>query len=96
MCKDESYFSKTFDEVYENQISPELEKFQELSPSEHTIIRLIAKDYTTKDIAESLFISVRTVQKHRTNIITKLGLKTSVDAIFSWTTEYRELLFIEE
>ena len=96
LCNGESYFSKTFDEVYENQISPELEKFHKLSPSEHTIIRLIAKNHTTKDIADSLFISIRTVQKHRTNIITKLELKTSVDAILNWTTEYKELLFIEE
>lgn len=96
LCNGETYFSKTFDAVYENQISPALEKFHKLSPSEHAIIRLIAKKYTTKDIAESLFISVRTVQKHRTNIITKLELKTSVDAIFNWTTAYKELLFLEE
>lgn len=67
-----TYFSTVFNEVYDNQITPEIEKLNSLSPSELRIIQLIAQNKNTKEIAECLFISIRTVQKHRTNIILKL------------------------
>lgn len=86
----ETYFSSVFNAVYENQISPELEKLQSLSPSEIKILQLISQDKNTKDIAESLFISVRTVQKHRTNIIAKLNTNNLLD----WTKVHKELVFL--
>lgn len=43
-----------------------------LSAREQQIIRLIAGGYTSKDIAEQLVISVKTVEKHRANIMTKM------------------------
>ncbi|WP_055444621.1 response regulator transcription factor [Lacinutrix himadriensis] len=87
----DTYFSSEFNAVYENQISPELEKLQTLSPSEIKILQLISQDKSTKDIAESLFISVRTVQKHRTNIIAKLNTNNLLD----WTKVNKELVFLE-
>ena len=60
-----TYFSTVFNEVYDNQITPEIEKL-------NSLIQLIAQNKNTKEIAECLFISIRTVQKHRTNIILKL------------------------
>jgi len=47
----------------------------DLTPSEKKILKLIAQNKTSKEIAEELFVSVRTVQNHRTNIAQKLGLK---------------------
>ena len=85
----ETYFSSVFNAVYENQISPEIEKIQSLSPSEVKILQLIAQDKSTKDIAESLFISVRTVQKHRTNIISKLNTNN----LLEWVKVHKELVF---
>lgn len=52
-----------------------------LSGRELDIIRLIAKEATTPEIAESLFISEKTVETHRRNIINKLGVKNSVGVI---------------
>ncbi|HMY74414.1 MAG TPA: response regulator transcription factor, partial [Blastocatellia bacterium] len=46
-----------------------------LTPTERVVIKLIAECRTTKQIAEQLFISPRTVEKHRTNICQKLGLQ---------------------
>lgn len=46
-----------------------------LTPTERIIIKLIAECRTTKQIAEQLFISPRTVEKHRSNICQKLGLQ---------------------
>jgi DNA-binding NarL/FixJ family response regulator len=45
-----------------------------LTPAEKTIIRLIAEQKTTKTIARELFVSPKTVEKHRSNICTKLHL----------------------
>jgi DNA-binding NarL/FixJ family response regulator len=47
---------------------------QTLTPSERRILTLIAQSKTSKDIAEALNISYRTVETHRTNIATKLNL----------------------
>lgn len=49
----------------------------DLTPAERRILRLIAQSKTNKEIAAELFISVRTVEHHRSNICAKLGLKTS-------------------
>jgi len=46
-----------------------------LTPMERRIVKLIAEDKTSKDIAGQLFISYRTVETHRTNICRKLELK---------------------
>jgi DNA-binding NarL/FixJ family response regulator len=50
---------------------------QKLTPSERQILRLIADDRTSKEIAEELGISVRTVDTHRQNISLKLDLHGS-------------------
>lgn len=42
-----------------------------LTPREEEIVKLIVKEYSTKQIAEILFISERTVETHRKNILKK-------------------------
>ena len=49
-----------------------------LTDREIEIIRMIEKDMTTKDIAEKLFISERTVETHRKNILHKTNTQTVV------------------
>jgi DNA-binding NarL/FixJ family response regulator len=51
--------------------------FDELSPSELRILRLISDYKTSREIANELFISPRTVETHRTHICQKLGLHGS-------------------
>ncbi len=46
-----------------------------LTPRENEVLRLVAKGYTYREIAERLFISVKTVQNHVQNILTKLQLR---------------------
>jgi len=46
-----------------------------LTPTEQTILKKIAEQKTTKTIAEELFVSPKTVEKHRSNICTKLNLR---------------------
>jgi DNA-binding NarL/FixJ family response regulator len=46
-----------------------------LTPRQNEILRLVAKGYTYREIAEKLFISVKTVQNHVQDILTKLQLR---------------------
>jgi DNA-binding NarL/FixJ family response regulator len=46
-----------------------------LTPRENEILRLVAKGYTYREIAEQLYISQKTVQNHVQNILTKLQLR---------------------
>jgi DNA-binding NarL/FixJ family response regulator len=50
-----------------------------LSPRESEILKLIAEGYTGKQIADELVISQKTVDRHRSNILEKLGLRDRVD-----------------
>jgi len=63
-----------------------------LTPSEKKILKLIANDKTNKEIASLLFISYRTVEKHRSNIITKLDLEPKTNSLLSWAKENRDKL----
>jgi DNA-binding NarL/FixJ family response regulator len=51
------------------------EKLALLSDREIEILKTIAEGYSSKEIAQQLFISHRTVETHRTNIMKKLELK---------------------
>lgn len=48
-----------------------------LTPTEQRVLRLIAEDRTSKEIAQLLGCAVRTVETHRQNMSTKLGLSGS-------------------
>jgi two-component system nitrate/nitrite response regulator NarL len=52
-----------------------------LTDREREIVKLIAKEYSNKDIAEELFISERTVETHRKNIFKKTGTNNLVGLI---------------
>ncbi len=45
------------------------------------ILPLIAKGYGNKEIAEKLFVSVKTVEARKTHIMTKLGLKSKPELV---------------
>lgn len=55
--------------------------FKILSKRELEILPLIAKGYGNKEIAEKLFVSVKTVEAHKTHIMTKLGLKSKPELV---------------
>jgi DNA-binding NarL/FixJ family response regulator len=46
-----------------------------LTPAERNILKLIAAEKTSRQIADELFISIRTVDRHRANISSKLDLR---------------------
>jgi len=50
-----------------------------LSPRETEIVKLIAEGHTGRQIAEALVISEKTVERHRSNILEKLGMRDRVE-----------------
>ena len=55
------------------------EQFDVLTPRELEVLKLIAEAHTSKEIASALFISVKTVERHRQNILDKLGMRDRVE-----------------
>ena len=54
---------------------------QSVTTRERQVLKLVGEGKTSKEIAELLFISIRTVEHHRANFMKKLGLKTTADVI---------------
>jgi DNA-binding NarL/FixJ family response regulator len=50
-----------------------------LTPREDEVIKLIAEGYSSKEIADALTISLKTVERHRANILQKLGMRDRTD-----------------
>jgi DNA-binding NarL/FixJ family response regulator len=55
------------------------EQFDVLTPRELEVLKLIAEAHTSKEIADELFISIKTVDRHRQNILDKLGMRDRVE-----------------
>lgn len=80
----DSLIIKSTDSVYEI--------FLNLSPAEKKIVSLIAQEKSSKEIAELLFISEKTVENHRSHIIRKLPLKATKNALLIWALQNKEML----
>jgi DNA-binding NarL/FixJ family response regulator len=63
----------------------------QLTATERRILKLSAEGQTSRQIAEGLFISPRTVEKHRNNIATKLNLRGS-HALVKFAIKHRDEL----
>ncbi|WP_428950627.1 response regulator [Streptomyces sp. cg35] len=50
-----------------------------ITEREEEILKLVAEGHTSQQIAELLFISVKTVERHRANLLQKLGLKDRLE-----------------
>jgi DNA-binding NarL/FixJ family response regulator len=50
-----------------------------LTPRELEVVKLIAEGHTSEEIAEQLVISKKTVDRHRANILEKLGMRNRVE-----------------
>ncbi|MCL6670164.1 MULTISPECIES: response regulator [Streptomyces] len=52
---------------------------QILTPREEEVLKLVAEGHSSKEIAEMLFISIKTVHRHRENLLHKLGLRDRLE-----------------
>jgi DNA-binding NarL/FixJ family response regulator len=75
-----------------NQKSSEMEKLQDLTPTELKILLMVSKNMPSKEIAEQLFITPKSVENYRSRICKKLGLETGSNSLLYWVYENKELL----
>ncbi len=85
----ETYFSPDLMDHVEMSSIIDLER---LTNTEKRILKHIAMNKTTKEIADELFISYRTVEKHRSNIIKKLNLDQQQNSLLIWAKENQKYL----
>lgn len=86
VTNNESYFGETINKEILLNLKPGKRKkihddpfmLNQLTDREMDVLKLIALEYTSKEISEQLFIAQSTVDTHRKNIIEKLKVKNSV------------------
>lgn len=81
-----SYNDQVLNIIRQNMIAkvrPQLKKpfMPNISAREQEILQLICEEYTTTEIAEKLFISPRTVDGHRNNLLTKLNCRNTAGLV---------------
>lgn len=89
VAKGEEYFAESISNtILKSYIkkakSGNLEQLRDeslLSKRELEVLRLFAQGLTNQEIADKLFISIRTVESHKNHIMQRLELKTTVDLI---------------
>ncbi len=84
----ENYFSqKLLKDIILNLQSPgktkklQTEEDKKLTKRETEVLKLICEGYTNAQIADKLFISIRTVEGHKSNLISKTGVKNTISLV---------------
>ena len=82
----DSYFSKEVSEQLLEHLNiknniPLKEENIPLTNREIEVLKMIAQEYSNSEIADNLFISLRTVDTHRRNLIEKLGVKNTAGLV---------------
>lgn len=80
LMKGDSYFSKEVTErimegLQKKKHEEKTKYLIELTEREIDVLKLIAQEFTTAEIAEKLYISTHTVETHRKNLISKLNVR---------------------
>ena len=81
IAKGYPFVSPEITRIVLNDMSKPEVRTELLSEREAEILRLIAREYSNKQIAEKLFISERTVETHRKNIFRKTNTSSIVGLI---------------
>jgi DNA-binding NarL/FixJ family response regulator len=86
-----SFFSAELTQFLLDRQSTRKSLLEDLTEAECRVLRLIAQNKTSREIAGELFISVRTVEHHRANMSNKLGL-TGKNALLAFAITNKALL----
>ena len=89
-CYGKASIAAVLDDVIEmferTRDDSESKRFADLPPRLQQVLRLIADGLSTKEIASRLSLSVRTVEKHRANIMEKIGVR-EVASLVRWCVQ---------
>ena len=80
------YFSEEITSYLNRNSNNKPHNLEQLTKSELKIVKLISENKTSNHIAEELSISVRTVDKHRSNIVSKLNLDNKPTSLAIWAS----------
>lgn len=87
VIQNKPYFSKELITYLTNNITyNKPECLDSLTKSELKILKLVSENKTSQDISEELSISIKTVHKHRSNIVAKLKLDNKPTSLSIWAT----------
>jgi DNA-binding NarL/FixJ family response regulator len=86
VSRGERYLSQTLAGELIHDVSDYDKVLEKLSLTERKIVELIAHQKTSRQIADLLFISEKTVEGHRRNIIEKLNLPKEKNSLTLWVT----------
>lgn len=79
------------DAFRDTPVTPSVDpQFDTLTPREREVLRLLARGYAYKEIAAELFISIKTVETHASNVLRKLQL-SSRHQLTRWAADRRIL-----
>jgi len=86
VCAGKRYLSpplsaRSIEAYLEKAAGATLDRYETLSRREREILHLVAEGLTNREIAERLFINVRTVESHRASLMHKLNLHTQTELV---------------
>ena len=86
VSKGDSYFSREVSAILIEQLHKPVSLRKKsadipISPREIEVLKLIAQEFSNSEIADKLFISIRTVDTHRRNLLEKLGAKNTAGLV---------------
>lgn len=96
--RNQKYISQLLGE-YQNQYQEYSKKkrklkklLDELTQTERRTLKLVSENYSSKEIADILFVTAKSVENYRSRICKKLGLETGNNALVKWALDNKELL----
>ncbi len=81
VVKEQKYFNAEISQLMVGNMSLEGDTPKSLSERETQVLQLVSNGKTTKEIAEELFVSTRTVETHRVNMMKKLDVQNTAELI---------------
>lgn len=75
------YFNSEISQLMIGNMALEGESHKKLSDREMEVLELVSEGRTTKEIADQLFVSARTVDTHRVNMMKKLNVQNTAELI---------------
>jgi len=84
-CFNEAITNLVFEDFYNREVSARQSKqhlqLTDLSKREMEVLQLVASGKSDKEVADQLFISTKTVNTHKMNILAKLGLRNTAELV---------------
>jgi len=92
VLNDQTYYSKSIENSIFTHLQKDLQSIESLTASEINILKMIVKGMSSQEMSDQRKISIRTVEKHRANIISKLGIDVNLRSLKSWAMENKQLI----